>query len=67
MFHFLCCDRKHRSYLDHNLNNYVPHSCSRCGASVNLKPAEETLNTVKEINELAWLAPTSLAVWESSV
>jgi hypothetical protein len=52
MFHFLCRDRKDGEYLDHNINNYVRHSRSRCNASVNLKPLEESFDGVEEVDKL---------------
>ena len=51
-FHFLCRDPKDSQYLDHNINDYGPHSRSRGDASVYLKPAKEALNAVKEFDEL---------------
>jgi hypothetical protein len=38
--------------LDHNLNDYVLHSRSRCDASVNFKLSKETFDPVKEVDEL---------------
>ena len=47
-----CRDRKDRQHLNHNLNNYVAHSSSRCDAGIYLKPVEETLNPVKALDKL---------------
>ena len=52
--HFVCRDPKDSQYLDHNIDDYGPHSRSRGDASVYLKPAKETLNAVKEVNELGF-------------
>jgi hypothetical protein len=52
-FHFLRRDRKDGEYLNHNINNYVRHSRSRCDASVNLKPLEKSFDAVKEVDKLA--------------
>src|ERR1700755_2525535 len=51
-FHFLRCDPKDCEYLDHDINNYVRHSRSRCDPSVNLKPLEESFDRVKEVDKL---------------
>jgi hypothetical protein len=50
--HFLCRDRKDGQHLNHNLNDYVSHSPSRCDASIFLKPAEEMFNAVKALDQL---------------
>lgn len=52
--HFLRYDRKHRQYLDHNLNNQVRHRRSRCDPSVHLNPAEKTFDAVKGVDEVVW-------------
>ena len=51
-FHFLCCNRKDRQYLHHNLDDYVPHSRGRYDASVYLKSMEETFNAIENLDEL---------------
>ena len=51
-FQFIRRDREDGEYLDHDINNYVGHSCSRCNASVNLKPLEESFDGVKEVDKL---------------
>jgi hypothetical protein len=51
-FRFLRHDGKNNEYLDHNINNYIRHSHSRCNASVNLKPVEEMVDPVKEVDKL---------------
>jgi hypothetical protein len=50
--HFLCRDRKDRQHLNHNLNDHVAHSHSRCDASIYLEPAEEIFNAAKDVDEL---------------
>jgi hypothetical protein len=50
--YFLRRDRKDGQHLNHNLNDYVTHSPSRCDAGVYLKPAEEMFNSVKDIDKL---------------
>ena len=52
MLHFFCRDCKDRQHLNHNLNDYVAHSHSRCDASIHLKPAEEMFNAVKAVDKL---------------
>ena len=52
MLRFLRHNRKDSEYLDHNLDNYVRHSRSRCNPSVNLKPVEEMLDAVKKVPKL---------------
>ena len=49
---FLCCDRKDRQHLCHNLNDHVRHRRSRCEDNVYLKPAEEMFDPIKDINYL---------------
>ena len=51
-FHFLRRIPKNGKDLDHDINNYVRHSRSRCNASVNLKPLEESFNAVKQVEKL---------------
>jgi hypothetical protein len=43
---FFCRDRKDGQHLNHNLNDYVAHSPSRCDAGIYLKPAEEVFDAV---------------------
>jgi hypothetical protein len=51
-FHFLVRDRKNGQYLGHNLNDYACHGVSVIiNVGVNLEPAEETFDAVKEVNE----------------
>ena len=50
--HFLRRERKDHQHLNHNLNDCVAHSLSRCDASIYLKPAEEMFNAVKDVDEL---------------
>ena len=52
MLNFLCRDRKNGQYLNHNLNDYVAHSPSRSDASIYPEPAEEMINTVKDVDKL---------------
>ena len=52
MFHFLCRDCKSRQHLHHYLNDYVRHFRSWCMGSVYLKPAEEILDTIEDVNYL---------------
>src|SRR6267154_965222 len=51
-FHFHCRDRDDGEYFDHNINNYVRHSRSRCDANVNLKPLKKSPDAVKEVVNL---------------
>ena len=50
--HFLCRDRKESQNLNHNVNEYVTHSISRCRASIYLKSAEKTSNVVKDVDKI---------------
>jgi hypothetical protein len=50
--HFLCRDPKDRQYLDHNIDNHLRHPRSRCDADVYLKPVEEALDAVKDVDQL---------------
>jgi hypothetical protein len=51
--HFLCRHPKDGQHLNHNFNDYVAHSHSRCDANIYLKPAEETFNAVKAVDKLS--------------
>src|SRR6266852_8774022 len=50
--YFLCRHRKDSQNLNHNLNDYVAHSPSRCDTSIYLKPAEEMFNAVENVDKL---------------
>ena len=50
-FHFFGRNRKDVYYLDHNFDDHVHHSCSRCNASVYVKPLKETFDAVEDIDE----------------
>jgi hypothetical protein len=51
-FHFSGRDRKDIYYLDHNVDEYVRHSWSRCKASVFVKSLNEMFDAVvDDINE----------------
>jgi hypothetical protein len=50
--HFLCRDRKDCQHLNHNLNDHVRHCRSRRDAGVYLKSAEETFDTVEDVDKL---------------
>ena len=50
-FHFFGRDPKDVYDLDHNFDNHVRHSCSRCKASVYVKPPKETFDAVEGIIE----------------
>src|SRR5882762_199839 len=50
-FHFLRRDRKDGEYLDHNINNYVRHSRSRCDANVNLKALKKSFDAAEEVDK----------------
>jgi len=51
-FHFFGRDRKDVYYLNHNFDDHVRHSFSRCDASVYVKPLKETFDAVEDIDEL---------------
>lgn len=51
-FQFFGRDRKDVYYLDHNFDDHVHHSCSRCYAGVYVKPLKEAFDVVKNVNEL---------------
>jgi hypothetical protein len=51
-FHFFGRDRKDVYYLDHNFDDHVRHSCSRCNASVYVKPLKEAFDAAEDIDEL---------------
>jgi hypothetical protein len=49
--HFFGRDREDVYYLDHDYDDCVRHSCSRCKASVYVEPLKETFDAVEDINE----------------
>jgi hypothetical protein len=54
-------DRKDGEYLDHNINDHVRHSRSRCNARVNIKPLKKNLSMrLKGSISLSRLSRTSL-------
>ena len=55
-FHFFGRDRKNVYYLDHNFDDHVHHICSRCNASVYIKPLKETFDAVEDISEIVLIS-----------
>jgi hypothetical protein len=50
--HFLCCDPKDRYHTNHDLYNYVRHSCGRWDLTVDFEPTEEVSDSIEQFDEL---------------